>query len=120
MIWALFCLAFVLVIGIGILAIFFIPKVISFLLEPKSGSMKPKSEESPEVSSSREPKSNKVRVKTDSPTAYSSKKSSKEKEGLLSRLNLVSGKKKCNECGTELEYREEYQSHYCPKCRTYK
>jgi len=45
---------------------------------------------------------------------------SQKKENFLSSLNLFGGKKRCNECGTELEYREEYQSYYCPKCRTYK
>ncbi len=116
---ALVCLSFVLVLGIGITAIYFIPQIISFLLEPKSGSMRVEVEESPETSSGKE-KSDRVSVKTDSQTAYDTKKPIEEKKGLLSRLNPFDGKEKCNECGTELEYREEYQSHYCPKCRTYK
>ncbi len=45
---------------------------------------------------------------------------SKKKENFLSSLNLFGGKKRCNECGTELEYREVYQSYYCSECRTYK
>ncbi|MEF8832424.1 MAG: hypothetical protein V5A66_02765 [Candidatus Thermoplasmatota archaeon] len=65
-------------------------------------------------------KSDKVRVKTDSPKAYNSGKSTEEETNLFSKVNPFSGKKKCNECGTELEYKEEYQSYYCPKCRTYK
>lgn len=28
--------------------------------------------------------------------------------------------KVCEGCGTELEYREEYESWYCPECRDYK
>jgi len=67
---ALVCLSFVLILSIAIIAIYFIPQIISFLLEPKSGSMKSESEESPKKPSSKELKSDKVRVKTDSPTAY--------------------------------------------------
>jgi len=112
------CLYFVLILTIAIIVMYFIPKIISFLLEPKSGSMMDE-EKSPNKSSEKV-KSDKVRVKIDSPTAYHSREPFREKESLLSRLNPLSRKEKCKECGTELEYREEYQSHYCPKCRTYK
>lgn len=120
MTWGLICLSFGLVIGLGVLAIYFTPKVISYLLEPKSGSMSSEKEKSSKTSSSGELESDNVKVKTDSSTASDTRKHSKEKESLLSRLNPFSRKEKCNECGTELEYREEYLSQYCPKCRTYK
>lgn len=118
--FAAVCLLFVVILTLGIIAIYFIPQIISFLLEPGSGSMKSESEEGYDETSSEGVKSDTVRVKTDSHTAYNSRKSSREKENLFSRLNPFSGKKKCNECGAELEYKEEYQSYYCPECRTYK
>ncbi|MEF8874389.1 MAG: hypothetical protein V5A88_06940 [Candidatus Thermoplasmatota archaeon] len=34
--------------------------------------------------------------------------------------NLFKKEKVCDECGTELEYREEFKSYYCPECHTYK
>ncbi len=114
------CFLFILILGMGIMAIYYIPQIISYLLEPKSGSMKSEKNESSKVSPSEKPNSEKVRVKTDSRTGNDSKKTSKEKESLFSKINILGGKKKCNECGTTLEYREEYQSYYCPKCRTYK
>ncbi|MFO7992241.1 MAG: hypothetical protein R6U61_08140 [Thermoplasmata archaeon] len=32
---------------------------------------------------------------------------------------LKKGKGKCKDCGTELIYREEYHSWYCPNCHSY-
>lgn len=116
----LLCFSFLIIIGIGVIAIYFVPKVISFLFIPKSGSMKPDSEEEQEKPTVEGRKSDKIRVKTDSPKASASGKSSREEANLFSKVNPFSGKKKCNDCGTELEYKEEYQSYYCPKCRTYK
>lgn len=101
-------------------AIYYLPKIISFLLVPDSGSMKPESSEDTEDSSHEKIDSKRVKVKTDRGTRQAPEKSSKKGGGLLSRLNPFGGKKKCNDCGTELEYREEYQSYYCPECRTYK
>lgn len=47
-----------------------------------------------------------------------SSKQRKDKPGILQKL--FKREKTCNECGTKLEYREDYQSYYCPNCRTYK
>jgi len=117
---ALLCLSFVLILSIVIIVLYFIPQIISFLLEPKSGSMKSESEKSPKTTQSEGLKPDKMKVKTNGSKVPDSKKPSRQKESLLPKLNLFSRKKKCNECGTELEYREEYHSHYCPKCHTYK
>lgn len=66
-------------------------------------------------------KEEKKRVSGDRHGAASySQSTSPKKESFFSRLNPFGGKDKCNDCGTELEYREEYHSYYCPKCRTYK
>jgi len=88
----------------------------AYLFEPDSGSME--SEKSEDLSYERG--SQTVRTDMEDPTQRSSIRSSSEKESIFSRINPFDKKKRCSECGTELEYREEYQSHYCPKCRTYK
>lgn len=45
----------------------------------------------------------------------------KKRKKNLSFIERLLGKKKtCDECGTELEYREAYDSYYCPECHTYK
>ena len=45
-------------------------------------------------------------------------KKSRSKTSFLDKL--LKKKKVCDECGTELEYREAYDSWYCPECHTYK
>ncbi len=84
----------------GILMFFFLTQ----LLLPGSGSMMSEEE----------------RIDSKPQGTADSTTPTQKKENFLSNLNLFGGKKRCNECGTELEYREEYQSHYCPQCRTYK
>ncbi len=122
MIWtfATVCFLILVILVIGVIAIYFIPQIISFLLEPKSGSMTSEDEKIPEESPSKDIDSEKMKGRTNSSSAYLSEKTSREKESPFTKLNPFSRKEKCNECGTELEYREDYQSHYCPKCRTYK
>jgi len=46
-----------------------------------------------------------------------SRSGKKKKSGLL---NIFSRKNKCDHCGTEMEYKEEMDCNYCPKCREYK
>lgn len=38
-------------------------------------------------------------------------------EGLIDSLK---GKETCDECGSELEYKESMDSYYCPECHEYK
>lgn len=35
-------------------------------------------------------------------------------------FSLLGRKKECEYCGTELVYKEEYDSYYCPECHDYK
>ncbi len=42
----------------------------------------------------------------------------KKEKGLFSRL--FGGEEECEECGAELEYREESGAYYCPNCQEYK
>ncbi len=35
-------------------------------------------------------------------------------------LDKLTGGKTCNTCGTELVYKEEMDSYYCPECHEYK
>ncbi len=118
--FVLICFVFFLFLVVGIAVIYLVPKVISFLFEPRSGSMQAETRVASDATPSDESSSDKVKVETDAPTVSDSREPSREKKSLLSKLDIFSGKKKCSECGTELEYRDEYQSHYCPKCRTYK
>jgi len=46
-----------------------------------------------------------------------SKGSKKKKTSILDKLK---GKKTCDNCGAELEYKEEFDSYYCPECHEYK
>lgn len=46
------------------------------------------------------------------------KGSKKDTRSFLDKL--LDRKKVCEECGTELEYRDAYESYYCPNCRTFK
>ncbi|MFP4051296.1 MAG: hypothetical protein ACLFVB_06100 [Thermoplasmata archaeon] len=45
------------------------------------------------------------------------KESNKKKYSLLDKIK---GKKTCDNCGTELEYKESFDSYYCPECHEYK
>lgn len=45
------------------------------------------------------------------------KESGKEKSSLLDKIK---GKKTCENCGSELEYKESFDSYYCPECHEYK
>ena len=45
------------------------------------------------------------------------KQSRKKKTSLLEKFK---GKKTCNNCGAELEYKENFDSYYCPECHEYK
>lgn len=45
---------------------------------------------------------------------------SKKQEKITFIDKLLKKKKTCDECGSELEYREAYDSWYCPECHTYK
>lgn len=45
----------------------------------------------------------------------------KKKEKKVSFFDKILCKKQvCDECGSELVYKESYDSHYCPECRTFK
>ena len=35
-------------------------------------------------------------------------------------VNKLKGEKTCENCGTELVYKEEFDSYYCPECHEYK
>ncbi len=41
-------------------------------------------------------------------------------KGKKSILDKIKGKKTCDMCGTELVYKEEMDSYYCPECHEYK
>lgn len=45
------------------------------------------------------------------------KEESKKKSSFLDKIR---GKKTCENCGTELIYKEEMDSYYCPECHEYK
>ncbi|MEF8835572.1 MAG: hypothetical protein V5A76_05400, partial [Candidatus Thermoplasmatota archaeon] len=45
-------------------------------------------------------------------------RSTKEDKGILSRL--LSSEDKCDECGSEMVYKEGAGSYYCPECKEYK
>ncbi len=92
---------------------FLIPFVAEQLL-PESGSMM--SDEKKVTSEATEKSSEKIQKTEVDKTAVSTRRS----EGFFSRMNFFSQEKKCDECGTELEYREDYQSYYCSVCHTYK
>lgn len=55
--------------------------------------------------------------KTESSDIQYSKKREKSSPSFLSKF---SRKKTCDECGTELVYKETYDSYYCPECHEYK
>ncbi len=44
-------------------------------------------------------------------------RSGKKKKSAI--LDLFSSKNKCDHCGTEMEYKEAMDCHYCPECREY-
>ena len=45
----------------------------------------------------------------------------KKKESDVSFMDKVLRRKKtCEDCGSELMYKESYDSYYCPECRTFK
>lgn len=46
--------------------------------------------------------------------------SKKDRAKKLSLLDKIRGKKTCENCGTELIYKEEMDSYYCPQCHDYK
>ena len=50
---------------------------------------------------------------------YEHVSSKTEKKGSFFE-RIFKKEKVCEDCGTELEYREEYESYYCPECHTYK
>lgn len=68
----------------------------------------------------------KKRVKTDDNVGrYSSDDIGFEEEKTtgkdVSFFDKILGKKKiCDECGSELIYKKNYDSYYCPECRTFK
>ena len=43
-----------------------------------------------------------------------------DRERKQSFLDKIRGKKTCENCGTELVYKEEMNSYYCPECQDYK
>ena len=43
-----------------------------------------------------------------------------DKKKKSSFLDKLKGKKTCDNCGAELEYKEEMDSYYCPECHEYK
>ncbi|MGM0509841.1 MAG: hypothetical protein ACQESD_01765 [Thermoplasmatota archaeon] len=52
---------------------------------------------------------------------FSSSYGKGKKKSLFSSLkDSLDGKETCDECGTELEYKEEMDSWYCPTCHSYK
>ncbi len=45
----------------------------------------------------------------------------KKKESDVSFMDKILRRKKtCEDCGSELMYKESYDSYYCPECRTFK
>ncbi|MGM0509839.1 MAG: hypothetical protein ACQESD_01755 [Thermoplasmatota archaeon] len=44
----------------------------------------------------------------------------KTKKTKRKSFSFFKKEKVCQECGTELVYREAYDSYYCPECRTYR
>ncbi len=58
-------------------------------------------------------------AKKTSPEKYSvGDRSTKSEKGIFSRI--FSDGEECEECGTELVYKEGAGSYYCPKCQEYK
>ncbi len=51
--------------------------------------------------------------------SYSTSSKNKSKRG-FSLKSLFGKKKTCEECGTELVYKEDFESYYCPNCHSYK
>lgn len=51
--------------------------------------------------------------------SYQKVKSSKKKKK-SSFLNIFSDEKRCEDCDTELVYKEDMDSYFCPECRDYK
>lgn len=51
---------------------------------------------------------------------FGTKGEKEEDKGPFSIFTNIFSKKTCEKCGTELEYREEMESYYCPECRDYK
>jgi len=45
--------------------------------------------------------------------------SKKNRVKKLSLLDKIRGKNTCENCGTELIYKEEMDSYYCPQCHDY-
>ena len=51
---------------------------------------------------------------------FGSEEERTEGEGSGSIFDDIFGKKTCEGCGTELVYKEEMDSYYCPECHEYK
>lgn len=91
---------------VALLFYFIINFIFGFLGEAKGGSMM----------STREREALEKKKRS---TSYE-KAHSKRKRSFFSLDRLFSKEKKCDECGVELEYREDFDSYYCPECHTYK
>jgi len=58
-------------------------------------------------------------VKKPSSEKYSvEKRSTKKDSGIFSRF--LGSEERCEECGSELVYKEGASSYYCPECQKYK
>ncbi len=105
-VWLIGVLIMISFVIVALLLYFIINFIFGFLGEAKGGSMmstrEKKALEKKKVSTSYE----------DGP--------SKRKRTFFSLEKLFSKEKSCEECGVELEYREDFDSYYCPECHTYK
>lgn len=100
------CFVTLILFSIAAFLIYLVPVVLSRVLGPKAGSMKPKGEENTHTSRGREGK----KVGTGS---------RKKEDSSFSVRALFKKKKTCERCGKELEYKEQMGSYYCPDCHTY-
>lgn len=62
----------------------------------------------------------KERYEETSERQYSVETVAEKKKERGSFLDFLKGKKRCETCGTELEYKEGMDSYYCPVCHEYK
>ncbi len=98
----------------GVTGILFIYTVFTLLL-PGSGTMMSEEDKKDSMSDVAKEEMNRSKIDPDQLG-----KTSQNKRSLLSKIIPFGGKNRCSECGSELEYKEETESYYCPQCRTYK
>ncbi len=61
-----------------------------------------------------------ARIQKQEPEISSDSSLGKEDGSSSSLLDGLTKEKTCDECGSELVYKEDYDSYYCPECHEYK